>query len=351
MAPKTTKARPAAKATPPSTPAAASTSSSKVPSTPAKAPRSLIPLQHYGARVPLQLAALFFALSTSSSRHVPRTTPQARILHSLIEDPVAFLGSACAMVAVVQVWFGVWCKGILDQAQQQPSENDKPPPRKEVGEKKSFGKMFGEALGGVRPTARPRTLPESGGGRGGGLEALRVEVRAVVRLCASPSFQTLTHEHVKQTLMPAVTTTIILAFVIHVVAFTLGAPLIRSIPETFLLSLLVSILAFLPLAITFGQPHPKKPERFVWLRLFSSLSPQTDLEIALLLPALGALAGAWLGAVPMPLDWDRAWQKWPTTCVVGTLLGYGVGSIVALVAIAMEFPRGANLGSTKPKSK
>ncbi|KDE07315.1 hypothetical protein MVLG_02360 [Microbotryum lychnidis-dioicae p1A1 Lamole] len=326
MASKTTKARPAAKATPPSTPAVASTSSSEVPSTPAKAATSLIPLQHYGARVPLQLAALFFALSTSSSRHVPRTTPQARILHSLIEDPVAFLGSACGMVAVVQVWFGVWCKGILDQSQQQSSENGKPPPRKEVGEKKSFGKMFGEALGVVRPTARPRTQPESGG-VGGGRGAFRVE-----------------------TLMPAVTTTIILAFVVHVIAFTLGAPLIRSIPETFLLSLLVSILAFLPLAITFGQPHPKKPARFVWLRLLSSLSPQTDLEIALLLPALGALAGAWLGAVPIPLDWDRAWQKWPTTCVVGTLLGYGVGSIVALVAIAMEFPGGANLGSTKPKS-
>jgi phosphatidylinositol glycan class F len=26
---------------------------------------------------------------------------------------------------------------------------------------------------------------------------------------------------------------------------------------------------------------------------------------------LGAVVGAWAGAVPIPLDWDREWQKWP----------------------------------------
>ncbi|SCV74250.1 BQ2448_6682 [Microbotryum intermedium] len=323
MAPKTTKAGPVVKAIPPA-PTTGPTSSSNESSTTAKASTSLIPLQHYGARVPLQLAAVFFALSTSSSRHVPHTTPQAKILQSLIHDPAAFLCSACGMVAVVQIWFGVWCKGILEQSQQQPSKDDIRQSKTEVEERKSFSKMFGEALGGVRPTARPRTSLKSR--TSGGLGSLGLE-----------------------TLMPAMITTLVLALVIHVIAFTLGAPLIRSIPETFLLSLLVSILAFLPLAITFGQPHPKKPERFLWLRLFS-LAPQTHLEVALLLPALGALAGAWLGAVPIPLDWDRAWQKWPTTCVVGALLGHGVGSIVALVAVTMGYPTGAKAGSTKPKS-
>lgn len=44
---------------------------------------------------------------------------------------------------------------------------------------------------------------------------------------------------------------------------------------------------------------------------------------------LGAVAGAWLGAVPIPLDWDREWQKWPITIVVGIYAGSMVGSLVA----------------------
>ena len=42
--------------------------------------------------------------------------------------------------------------------------------------------------------------------------------------------------------------------------------------------------------------------------------------------ALGAVLGAWLGAVPIPLDWDREWQKWPVTIVVGLYMGYALGS-------------------------
>lgn len=28
--------------------------------------------------------------------------------------------------------------------------------------------------------------------------------------------------------------------------------------------------------------------------------------------------------VPIPLDWDREWQKWPVTIVTGTYLGWFV---------------------------
>lgn len=41
--------------------------------------------------------------------------------------------------------------------------------------------------------------------------------------------------------------------------------------------------------------------------------------------ALGACVGAWLGAIPIPLDWDREWQKWPVTIVCGLYLGAIVG--------------------------
>lgn len=35
-----------------------------------------------------------------------------------------------------------------------------------------------------------------------------------------------------------------------------------------------------------------------------------------------------MGAVPIPLDWDREWQKWPVTIVTGAYAGYVVGKLV-----------------------
>lgn len=41
--------------------------------------------------------------------------------------------------------------------------------------------------------------------------------------------------------------------------------------------------------------------------------------------SVGCLVGAWLGAIPIPLDWDREWQRWPVTIVLGAVGGYVVG--------------------------
>jgi GPI ethanolamine phosphate transferase 2/3 subunit F len=43
---------------------------------------------------------------------------------------------------------------------------------------------------------------------------------------------------------------------------------------------------------------------------------------------LGATIGAWLGAVPIPLDWDREWQKWPITILSGLYGGYVLGKTI-----------------------
>lgn len=40
---------------------------------------------------------------------------------------------------------------------------------------------------------------------------------------------------------------------------------------------------------------------------------------------MGTIIGAWSGAVPIPLDWDRAWQAWPVTVVVGAYMGWAAG--------------------------
>lgn len=35
-----------------------------------------------------------------------------------------------------------------------------------------------------------------------------------------------------------------------------------------------------------------------------------------------------MGAVPIPLDWDREWQAWPVTIVVGAVMGWATGKVV-----------------------
>ncbi len=48
--------------------------------------------------------------------------------------------------------------------------------------------------------------------------------------------------------------------------------------------------------------------------------------------ALGTWIGAWLGVMPIPLDWDRDWQQWPITVLVGAYLGCSVATIIQIVA-------------------
>lgn len=44
--------------------------------------------------------------------------------------------------------------------------------------------------------------------------------------------------------------------------------------------------------------------------------------------SVGTALGAWLGAIPIPLDWDREWQKWPVTIVAGMYAGAVMGGVL-----------------------
>ena len=59
----------------------------------------------------------------------------------------------------------------------------------------------------------------------------------------------------------------------------------------------------------------------MWLEICSAQAPFDQVFGG----TVGAVVGAWLGAVPIPLDWDRPWQAWPITIVTGAYLGYVLG--------------------------
>ncbi|KAF5875197.1 putative recombination hotspot-binding protein [Botrytis fragariae] len=97
-----------------------------------------------------------------------------------------------------------------------------------------------------------------------------------------------------------------------------GAPFTTHIEHTLLSSAHISLLALFPLFYIHGVDSVR------WLEVASLYAPIDEVFGA----ALGCALGAWLGAVPIPLDWDREWQKWPVTVVTGAFGGYVVGKFV-----------------------
>lgn len=101
------------------TPAAPPSSSSSATTT--KSSDDPLDVEHYIPRLPLQLAAIAFALAapvaaaaatgSRTSTAVPRP---AEVLAAWIDSPRETLAFQSALVAVVQVWFGYWartCRG------------------------------------------------------------------------------------------------------------------------------------------------------------------------------------------------------------------------------------------------
>ena len=88
--------------------------------------------------------------------------------------------------------------------------------------------------------------------------------------------------------------------------------------QTLLLALHISLLTTPPLFYTQGVSSER------WRSLVSLSAAVDETRGA----AMGTLMGAWLGAIPIPLDWDREWQKWPVTVVAGAYGGWVVGKVL-----------------------
>ncbi|KAI6020102.1 hypothetical protein PISMIDRAFT_10560 [Pisolithus microcarpus 441] len=175
-------------------------------------------------------------------------------------------------------------------------------------------------------------------------------------------------------LREAVGFTLFATAVTHVVIILFGAPLLRRVlcpalssmhaPEhlyshhlqTGLLASVVAILtAFVP-AFVFGYPSLASDatallNRLNWIRLFAELSPRNPVERVVVYPAVGAVVGAWVGAFPIPLDWDRPWQAWPLTPLYGSLAGYIIASLAALAVNSLTWLAQEQLHSVQPSTK
>ena len=130
----------------------------------------------------------------------------------------------------------------------------------------------------------------------------------------------------RQAIHDAVRATAAATLFFYVLATLFGAPLAAYHARTLLLSLLVSLLAVWPAAYALGLPlsnfpefSPTDPHYARWMRVFAARAPlpRSSAERHLLYAGAGAVLGAWVGAFPIALDWDRPWQ----VCLLGSLCG------------------------------
>jgi GPI ethanolamine phosphate transferase 2/3 subunit F len=107
--------------------------------------------------------------------------------------------------------------------------------------------------------------------------------------------------------------------VIHLIFVLFGAPFLDNISHTLLCSAHFALLALLPIFYARGV------DQQALVAVAGVYAPLDETFGGL----IGAVAGAWLGAVPIPLDWDRDWQRWPVTIVAGMYLGHCLGAKMA----------------------
>ncbi|KAI9225997.1 MAG: GPI biosynthesis protein family Pig-F-domain-containing protein [Piptocephalis tieghemiana] len=136
---------------------------------------------------------------------------------------------------------------------------------------------------------------------------------------STPSLYSLT----KRTIQASVHT-LAVSLVLHTLALLFGAPLLDQSWETYMGALFIAIFSVYPVSLD----HPISLKDWsLCCKSFSSSSSTLPLDSPLLSPSwlfpLGsALFGAWLGAMTIPLDWDRPWQRWPIPCVVGAAISH-----------------------------
>ncbi|ORZ14112.1 GPI biosynthesis protein Pig-F [Absidia repens] len=127
-------------------------------------------------------------------------------------------------------------------------------------------------------------------------------------------------------LFKALLCTILVTGVLHAIIVLFGASLLDKYYSTFLFASFLAVVTVLPafqcLAPTAGS---------IWVKIYLQHCPTTTNEIYAYTQVICALLGSWIGAIVLPLDWERQWQEWPISCVISTFLGHFVGVVTGFI--------------------
>ncbi|XP_065303256.2 uncharacterized protein PIG-F [Dermacentor albipictus] len=118
----------------------------------------------------------------------------------------------------------------------------------------------------------------------------------------------------------------------HVLAVLFGAPLFEDSQQTLWFGVHMTMVTILPLILSGGHISIGALQKTIVDQKFC----EVPLDWIQRWGSRGALFGAWLGAIALVLDWDRPWQRWPTPCVVSSLLFRGPALMVASCILASQ---------------
>lgn len=133
-------------------------------------------------------------------------------------------------------------------------------------------------------------------------------------------------ENLPLLLSGGVVISLVLSVPLFVLLILLGAPLGSHLKETYLLSMHLSLLIFYPLLILYKYDYKLLVKFLDSDGVYNAIAKNQ-----VLLSAVLAIIGTWLGVIPIPLDWDRDWQQWPITLLTGSYIGSFVGGVLSFI--------------------
>ncbi|XP_043667734.1 phosphatidylinositol-glycan biosynthesis class F protein [Vespula pensylvanica] len=119
-----------------------------------------------------------------------------------------------------------------------------------------------------------------------------------------------------------VITGIILSIIYYFLIIIFGAPVFNQQEETTMLTIILTCLTFVPASLHLGV------NTTVNILIGAETQKENVLINAAKIVIKTTFLGTWLGAIVIPLDWDRPWQVWPIPCVMGALLGYTIAHFI-----------------------
>ncbi|KAI8336716.1 GPI biosynthesis protein Pig-F [Chlamydoabsidia padenii] len=127
-------------------------------------------------------------------------------------------------------------------------------------------------------------------------------------------------------LFKALGCTAIATVILHTVIVLFGASLFDKFYSTSLFALYLAVASVMPAFETLAPTSGS-----IWMKVYLQHCPTSTTEIYAYTQVICVLLGAWIGAIVLPLDWEREWQDWPISCVVSTFLGHFVGVATGFV--------------------
>lgn len=128
----------------------------------------------------------------------------------------------------------------------------------------------------------------------------------------------------------------LLTTIYYVISVLFGAPILELQEDTLRFALLMATLTTVPLCLAFGYNTTS-----IALLELTTRNPDSRLGIYQRGVCL-VIFGAWLGAVVIPLDWDRPWQQWPIPCSAGAVFALLYDGVLNAASCLPKFNRPFN---------